>query len=138
MANIITIQTLIDGPRNAVIKVEGLLDTADFAAQVIADPAALIGMDNTGTVKASKLRIVRMQYNVKDPLSMLLQWDATTPVRVEQVTARGTLHFDEFNGLVNNAGAGVTGKILLSSAGWAATTGGLPFSIVLDLVKQGT
>lgn len=138
MANIITLQTLIDGPRNAVIKVEGLLDTADFPAQVIADPATLIGVDNTGTVKAAKLRIARIQYNVKDPLSLLLQWDATAPVRIEQVTARGAMDFCEFGGLVNNAGAGVTGKILLSSAGWAVTTGGLPFSIILDLIKQGT
>lgn len=138
MANIITTQTIIDGPRNCVIKVEGLLDTADFGPVVIADPAVLIGMDNTGLVKAAKFRILRIRYNVKDPLSLLFQWDATTPARIEQVTARGTLDFDEFNGLVNNAGAGVTGKILVSSAGWAAATGGLPFSAVLDLIKQGT
>lgn len=138
MANIITFQTLLDGPRNTVIKAEGLLDTSDFGPVTMADPAVLVGMDNTGNLKAAKLRIRRMQYNIKDPLSILLSWDATTPVRIEQPSARGTMNFDNFGGLVNNAGAGVTGKILIQSVGWAATTGGLPFSIILDLIKQGT
>lgn len=135
MANSVNIQTILDGPRNCVIKVEGILDTSDLASATLVDPALLFGMDNTGLVKAAKLRILEIQYNVEDTLEVRLAWDASTPVRIDQLTGRGKIDAKAFGGLTNNAGAGVTGKILISTEGWAATKV-LSFTLVLELVKE--
>lgn len=205
MANSITHQILQDGPRNVVLKVEGVLDTADigagtsltsgvtttgstaitFAANtvlvpgqfisgtgipagayvvsnttttavisaaataantgltftvtagntVILDPALRSAKDNATGNLATKLRINRIVHNIEDSLSINLFWNATTPVRIEQLTGQGEQDFDKLGGLVNNAGAGVDGKILMASQGWA-TSAILHFSVVLHCIKQ--
>jgi len=137
MANVVSTQILLDGPRNTVIKVVGVLDTSDQASMVIADPATLCGIDNTGAVKAAKLAINRIVLNIEDGLAVYLNWDATTPVLIDQFTGRGHQEFQKVGGLWNNAGAGVTGKILLSTQGWAIGAF-LSFSLELELYKQQT
>lgn len=137
MANSVSTQILEDGPRNTIIKVAGVLDTSDLASTVIADPATLFGMDNTGNVKAAKLKIKRIVHNIEDGLACNLLWDATTPVLIEALTGRGDMKLQDFGGLVNNAGAGVTGKINLTTQGWSAGAI-LSFSLVLELTKQGS
>jgi hypothetical protein len=135
MANSINIQTILDGPRNCVVKVEGTLDTSDLASQVLVDPALLAGINNTGALKAAKLRIHTLHHNVEDGLEVRLAWDATVPVRIESLNGRGKQCYKHFDGLTNNAGAGVNGKILISTQGWTASAV-LSFTVVLDMVKQ--
>lgn len=136
MANIVNIQTIIDGPRNTVIKIVGILDTSDLATTVLADPALLSGIDNTGAVKAQRLRVKNLLYNVEDGLAIYLNWDATVPVLLEQMTGRGNLCFDHFGGLPNNAAApGNLGVITIATQGWAALST-LSFSLVIELIKQ--
>lgn len=134
MANSITTQLLLDGPRNAIIKFEGVLDTADFTNFTVADPAILTGIDNTGFLKARNFRIDDIQFVVEDLLSINLFWDATTPVRIEEFVGRGHAKYHPFGGLVTNAGAGNTGKITASSQG-ASAGPILSFSLILKLVK---
>ena len=135
MANSVTSQIILDGPRNCVIKFEGVLDTSDLGSTVVVDPATLVGVDNTGTLKAAKLRIVKISYNIEDALSVNLFWDATTPARIEGLTGRGILDYKHFNGLGNDAGAGVNGKLTATTQGWV---GVLSFSLVLECIKQLT
>ena len=137
MANSVNTQIIQDGPRNVVIKVEGILDTSDLASTVIVDPSALAGMDNTGAVKALGLIVDRIQFSVEDVLELRLAWDATTPTRMVELAGRGTEKFERFGGLTNNSGAGRTGKILLSTQGWVAAAV-LSFTLILTLKKQGT
>ena len=137
MANVTSSQVLLDGHRNCVIKFEGILDTSDLASTVIADPATLVGMDNTGTVKATDLIVDRIQFSVEDTLECRLAWDATTPVRMVELQGRGTEKYERFGGLSNNSGAGRTGKILLSTQGWAAAAT-VSFTLILSMKKQGT
>lgn len=134
MANSVNIQTILDGPRNCIVKVEGILDTSDQSSMVVVDPALVRGIDNTGSVKASKFRLLKLHYNVEDKLEVRLAWDAASPVRVEQLTGRGKMDFCDFGGLPNNAGAGVNGKLLLSTEGWTAGAV-LSFTLVIELVK---
>ena len=137
MANSVNTQVLQDGLRNVVIKVEGILDTSDLASTVIADPSTMAGMDNTGAVKALGLIVDRIQFSVEDTLECRLAWDATTPVRMVELQGRGTEKYERFGGLTNNSGAGRTGKILLSTQGWAAAAT-VSFTLILTLKKQGT
>lgn len=139
MANAVTVQTIVDGPRNSVIKVVGVLDTSDVAYAAIIDPATLVGIDNTGALKAATFRVKGLTYSVQDLLEVRLWWDATTPILMEALAGRGTMPnaIAEYGGLVNNAlnptpQPGVTGKIGLSTQGWV---GVLSFTLILELVK---
>jgi hypothetical protein len=134
MANATSIQLILDGTRNAAVKLEGVLDTSDVAQYVVVDPAALCGIDNTLAVKAAGFTIDRIVYNVEDALAVTLFWDATTPVRIEELTGRGHMEYKKTGGLPSNAGAGKTGKILMSTQGWSSGMI-LSYSIVLELKK---
>ncbi len=132
MANATAIQVLLDGPRNAVVKFTGVLDTSDLASMTVVDPALLGGIDNTGTLKATTLRINKILHNIEDGLSVNLFWDATTPVSIEELTGRANPCYEDFGGLLNNSGAGRTGKITATTEGW---TGIKSFSLILEMVK---
>jgi len=138
MANVTSTQIVQDGPRNVVIKVEGILDTSDLASTVIVDPATLGGMGNTGAIKALDLIVDRIQFSVEDGLECRLAWDASTPTRIVELQGRGTEKYERFGGLPNNSGAGRTGKILLSTQGWSSPAIPLSFTLLLVLKKQGT
>jgi hypothetical protein len=134
VANSVATQLIIDGPRNAVLKVAGILDTSDLASTVIADPAALVGIDNTGGLKAATFRIIGLNYSIEDGLEVRLFWDATTPVLIEALNGRGALppSCQRYGGLTNNAGIGKTGRITMTTEGWAGIKS---FSYILELVK---
>ena len=136
MANSLTTQVIIDGPRHAVVKVIGVLDTSDQALVTIVDPATLTGMDVTGGIKAAKVRLKHMEYAIEDGLTVNLYWDATTAVIIGSFNGRGKLDARHYDGLPNNAGAGVTGKILLATQGFAVGAV-MSFSLDLELIKQG-
>jgi hypothetical protein len=135
MANVVNIQTIIDGPRHTIIKVSGILDTADLGNTTVADPALLVGVDNTGQLKAATFRIVGMNFDVEDGLAVNLYWDAATPVLIDSLVGRGALppSYQAYGGLTNNAALpGKTGKIIMNTQGWA---GILSFNFIVELVK---
>lgn len=134
MANEVTIQIIQDGPRNTVLKVSGVLDTSDLAQSVLIDPAVMMEMGKTLGL-AAKYRLERVIFNVEPALAVNMWWDATTPVRIEDLTGQGHKEFRSFGGLTNNAGAGVTGKILYGTQGWTAGAI-LSFTFTLELIKQ--
>lgn len=134
MANSLTTQVIVDGPRNAVVKIVGILDTSDVTPTAVVDPATLGYMDNANQQRASQVRIDRILYTVEEGLDVRLQWDATSPVYIIDLVKAGHQELGQFGGYQNNAGAGKTGKILLSTEGW--TAGVKEFTITLHLVKQ--
>ena len=137
MANVVSTQVILDGPRNVVVKVDGILDTSDLASTVIIDPSTYMVTEVSTQLRATKVRIYKIYPSIEDALECRLAWDATTPVRILELTGRGKMDFSTFGGLVNNGGAGVTGKVLLSTEGWA-TGKILSFSLIFELVKQLT
>ena len=134
MANSTTIQTLVDGPRNKILKLDGLLDTSDQGSTIIVDPATLSDYNING-VKATKLRINKINFDVEDGLDVELFWDASSPVRIGNFVGRGKVDAWRYGGIVNNA-TSPTGKITLQTQGWS-TGAILSYTIVLELVKQG-
>lgn len=135
MANSVTTQVIVDGPRNCIVKVEGVLDSSDYPITALIDPAVLAGMDNTGTQKAATFLIDRVTFNVEDGIEVRLYWDAPTPTRIEAMNGRGTAKYNFFGGLRNNA-TSPTGKISFSTEGW--TMGMVKsFALVLELDKVG-
>ncbi len=124
----IAIQVLADGPRNAVFKLTNDNGDAETAALKI-DVSTLSGFN--GRIPTA-VRIEKIIYLLSG-MQVQLLWDATTDVlAIELVPDAGdTVDFRDFP-LVNNAGAGKTGDILLSTINASA---GDSYSIVLHLVK---
>jgi hypothetical protein len=131
MANVFTSQILMDGDQKVVVHCVGTLDTSDLAATTILDPATLLQTNPLST----QLRIDRIVHDVEPTLAVAILWDATADVVAYQCTSWGEMNARGFGGLQNNAGAGKTGKIQLSTQGWAAS-GVLQFSVTLECTKQ--
>lgn len=126
MANTFTTQTLLDGPRNLVILLTGVLDTSDEARTIKVDVS-------TYDPPPTKVRVDRIQFSITEGLGVILDWDATTDIRFASITGTGELDACKFGGLSNNAGAGVTGDIYLTTVGWTAGT--RTYNIVLEMTK---
>lgn len=135
MATTLALQTVIDGPRNCVIKITGSTLSADIAYTVIANPANFQGIDFSGTIKAGDWTVKKITYNVQDLLSVQLLWDATTPLLIQSLEGRGNVKSEAYGGLPNNAGAGKTGSIGLQTQGGTAQATTLNFTIELELEK---
>lgn len=126
MADAVSSQTIVDGPRNVVMKFTNLSDGTGEAAVLKVDVSALDGAPSSVSIK-------RIHYSVSG-MNVTLLWDATTDVRIVELGGNtGTLDFCAFGGLPNNGGAGVTGDILLTTTGH---TSGDSYSIVLEMVKN--
>jgi hypothetical protein len=131
MANVFTSQILMDGDQKVVVHCVGTLDTSDLAATTVLDPATLQATNPLST----QLRIDRIRYDVEPTLSVAVLWDATADVVAYQCTGTLVMDATPFGGLQNNAGAGKTGKIQLSTQGWAASAV-LQFDITIEATKQ--
>lgn len=129
MANSLQTQIIQDGPRNATVKITGVLDTSDQALTTIILPSDFSPVPAT-------FRIYYLNYSISDQLELQLLWKATMDQVILPLAGRGRMNFEDFGGLTNNAGAGKTGGIELKTTGW--TSGTQIFSLVLELVKEGT
>ena len=139
MANVVTIQTLQDGPRNVKVKLVGVLDTTgEIAATTLINPALLGPIDNATGQLATKLAIKRITYDVEATITVHLLWDATADVTAVTLNGFGEMCFGDTQFLQNNAGAGVTGIINYSTQAdpEPSATNVLSFTVILDLVKQ--
>jgi len=145
MANSTSIQIMEDGAVRTVLKVEGVLDTSDVSSTLLVDPAVQSSVDPTGSnyLKASSYRIGKIIHNIEDGLSFNLFWDATSPVRIEELTGRAKADYRDFGGLQIKGStgtpgvlpAGATGKIYYSTEGWSVGKV-LSFSVIIYLSKQ--
>lgn len=127
MANSLTTQILIDGPRNAVVKVTAVLDTSDLALTTIVDPASFYDTP-------PQFRLMHIDYAMTDQLEAQLQWQGTPNAVMMPLAGRGRMSFVDFGGLTDNATT-PTGRIQLLTTGWASGTQVL--TLVLEMVKVG-
>lgn len=125
MADAVSSQTLIDGPRNVTMKFTNLSDGTGESAVLKVDVSALSG-------SPSRVRIKKVHYSVAGMVLTML-WDATTDVRIMDLQGDGWFCCNEFGGLYNNAGAGVTGDILFTTTGH---TIGDSYSVILEMIKD--
>lgn len=129
MADAVTSQTLLDSATWAVMKFTNTSDGTGESAVLKVDVSAL-------SPAASLVTVSKIYYSVSGMVARLL-WDATTDVTMVDLQGDGCMDFDsgparDFRGLTNNAGAGVTGDILLTTVGHTA---GDSYSIILVMRK---
>jgi hypothetical protein len=136
MANSVQIQTLVDSERNLVVKLVGLLDTSNVSLATLIDPALVAAVNASGlnSQQPTKVAIKKVTYDVEDGLAVNLYWDATADVPIWRFVGRGFVMGEHIGFLQNNAGAGVTGKVLYDTDGYSS--GSLSFSLLIECIKQ--
>jgi len=123
----VTVDKILDGERNAVFRLTG--DGDAEAAVIKVDFSTLF---SSKVFPLRDLRIMKIQGGVSGVVINLL-WDATTDVLAETIGPDQDVDRDYYNigGIPNNAGAGKTGDILLTTAGGV----GSAYSLLLTLKK---
>ena len=131
MANTVTKQTLVDGQRRLIVKVDIAGDgTGEETGTIIIDASTYSPAFTDCTIKAVQTQIVGF--------TAKLLFDATTDVTALSVTdGVGSYGISdiiaECGGIPNNAGEGKTGDILITTAGLGAGDHG---TIIIDLIKD--
>ena len=126
MADAVTSQTLADGPRNVVMKFTNVSDGTGEAAVTKVDVSALAGAPST-------VKIMKIKYSTFG-MAVRILWDATADVVAWLLPAdhEGEIDFTLIGGLINDAGAGVTGDIQFTTLGHSS---GDTYAIILEMAK---
>lgn len=124
MANTITKNVISNGPRNLVLDIHISGDNSgDETAHNLVDVSAY---------GADEVKIMSVQSNLAG-FSATLRWDATSDVEAVQLLDGASFYdYSKHGGLINNAGAGKTGDILMATSGLASEDG----SIILEMRKR--
>ena len=119
----VTIQTLLDGPRNVVIQIAS---TGSDTAQLILDVSAL-------SPACTRVRLQQAWMSIAEGGTASVLWDATADTVALTVAGGSASHrdFRSFGGIRNNAGAGITGDVMLTTSAHAG-------SYILEFAKSGT
>lgn len=131
MANTNTKQVLHDGGRNYVVHIFLASDgvTGDITDDVVVDVSAIDPIP-------TDVKLVRA-YGSITGFSAVLEWDADTDVAFLQIPDGDYFDYDfcKIGGIINNAGTGVTGDVLLTTSG--LDTAGDQGTITLEFKKRG-
>ena len=132
MADAVTSQTLIDGPKHAVMKFTNVSDGSGESAVKKVDVSALAS--SLDGVACSEVVIERIWWQCNG-MKVQILFDATSNAFCIELGENQSGHHDynSFGGLTNNAGSGKTGDILFTTLGHSA---GDTYSIILELVKE--
>lgn len=125
MADAVSSQTLIDGPKNVVMKLTNTSDGTGESAVLKVDVSELNGAP-------SRVRVMKIHYSSAGMVTRLL-WDADTDVTMIDLQGDGCFDATAFGGLKNNAGTGITGDIRLTTVGHTANDS---YSIILEMIKD--
>ena len=132
MADAVATQTLLDGERMAIMKFTNLSDGTGESKVLKVDVSTLT---SSASGKACDGVTITKIHASTHGLEVQIYWDATTDVFCWCVPQNSTytMDFEKFGGLTNNAGTGVNGDVLFSTAD--ASNGDF-YTIVLEMVKS--
>jgi len=129
MADAVTSQLIVDGPRRAVMKFTNISDGTGESAVLKVDVSALAAGPNGAVCTGVKIRSVK--YDIQG-MKVNIMWDATTDVPALVLGGFGKQDFYKLGNIPNNAGTGKTGDINFSTIGAGANS---TYTIELDMVK---
>lgn len=116
MANSYNVQTLLDGPRNVVVKVDVSLDgvQGDYAIPQMLIQASTLSRPVAGTVTPLRLRVDLLDWDVQDSLAVNLFWDGVGDMPIWRMVGRSMEKAFHIGGLQNNADQ-PTGNIVFTT-----------------------
>jgi len=131
MADTVTSQTIVDGPRNCIMKFTNVSDGTGESAVAKVDVSALAA--NAEGVACSEVRVMRVSHAIVG-MSVQMFFNASTNVLLMELaeSSNGHMDFKDFGGIPNNAGSGKNGDILFTTKGHSS---GDTYSITLEMVK---
>ena len=132
MADALTSQVIQDGGRTAVLKFTNISDGSCQAAAVLVDVDSL-SVDPVTRQACNGVTLQTITFS-NIGMGVELLWDATTDVPLLNLPQdwEDTIDFSAF-GIPNNAAAGKTGDILVTTVG---ATAGDTYLLVLTLTKS--
>lgn len=128
MANAIATQVIVNGSKNTIIKWTIVGDgSGDETKTVMFDASSYVSASTDN-------KLLKIWFSTIGA-SAILYWDATADVPLMSLPANHAheFYFTDFGGIVNNAGTGKTGDILISTSGLAS---GEHMIIILDIVEK--
>jgi|TARA_R110001583_G_scaffold63831_2_gene186293 hypothetical protein len=131
MADAVTSETLLDGPSDLVMRFRNVSDGSGESAVAKVDASAL-STDAHGNA-VSSVTIERIWWNTVG-MSAELFWNASSNIsaRKIKIDSEGYSDYKSFGGLINNAGSGVNGDVLLTTTGHSS---GDTYDIILSMKK---
>lgn len=132
MADAVASQTLFDGERMAIMKFTNISDGTGESKVLKVDVSALSPSAAGGACDA--VTITRIHASTHG-MEVEIFWDATTDVFCWGVpqNSQYTWDWEQFGGLINNAGTGKTGDVLFSTVDASA---GDFYTVVLEMTKH--
>lgn len=143
MAASITVQILLDGPRDLVLLINGTNGAsggaggADLPYTIFANPSSFAPMDDPRKQYANNFRIMKVEWdiNAEAGFDVQLLWDGSPSALALNSVARKTDTFTDFGGLTRpNSITAPTGRLGIQTTGASASAVN-NYSIILRLVK---
>ncbi len=138
MANVLDRQITLDGPRNAVVKLTGILDSADALEQ----PAVSLDdfTNNDPNLYLIGYRFDVIEWSMSQGLEIQIAWDGANPQQVYPIAGRGRIVAKNYGGFVPDfTRPGYSGNIILYTNNFNLAPGGIQnFTVILELVKLYT
>lgn len=133
MSNVLDKQIVEEGPRNAVVKLTGVLDTSDAT---IVRAIQLSDFSNNDTlVNLVGLRVDAIIYSISGGMEGRLEWNGNTPQVISPVARSGKIDVTGDGGfLPNQLASGYDGSINFRTSGYLAGST-QTYSVTLRLVK---
>ena len=131
MADAVTSQTLVDGPKKAVLKFTNISDGTGESAVKKVDVSALESNDGR-TCTGATIEKIWWQCN---GMKVKILFDATSDAFCIELGENQSGHHDytSFGGLVNNAGSGVTGDIMFTTVGHSSAD---TYTVIMQVRKE--
>ena len=136
MANSLDFQITEEGPRNAVVKLTGILDTSNISEL----PAIALNQfsNNDTRMVLVGFRIDLIEWAISNPLEVNLAWQSANPQAIFPLSGRGRMNSTNYGGFIpDRTRPGFTGGIQLVTANYQPASL-MNFSIVMELVKLYT
>tara|TARA_Y100001938_G_scaffold150353_1_gene240886 strand:+ start:252 stop:656 length:405 start_codon:yes stop_codon:yes gene_type:complete len=132
MADAVTSQTIIDGPKTAVLKFTNVSDGTGESAVKKVDVSALATTQDGKTCTGATIEKIWWQCN---GMKVQLLFDASSNVFCIELgeNQSGYHDYTSFGGLPNNAGSGVTGDILFTTVGHSSAD---TYTVMLQVRKE--
>lgn len=131
MVDTVASQTILDGERLVIQKFTNISDGTGETAVVKVDVSAL--NPNSFGIACNGVKLNKI-YATTHGMEVRILFDATTDVFAWMIPQNTNylMDFSSFGGIPNNAGAGVTGDVLFTTAD--ASSGDM-YTIVLECIK---
>lgn len=133
--NKVDIQITQDGPRNAVVKLTGVLDSSDVSELPAISLLDFTSNEDTRFGALVGLRVDLIEYSIGQGIEIQLAWNGTIPQQIMPLAGRGKFATFNYGGFhPDMTRAGYDGSINLTSTGYTVGTT-QNFTIILELVK---